>query len=140
MDGRNTTSPMAILKNEEELSIQKTKTNAALPHSSLSKKVRSILPPLNPPNSNRLILPEIEIPPRFQPILERVVRNHPELVEKRYKEFLALETMGANATVQEADKIKLYIVSDQTTNSFRTRIYIPPWAEKYINDQKRSQG
>ena len=110
MDGRSTTPPMAIIKNEE-LGLQNksltSETNAAPPQHYLSRKARSILPPSNPPDSNRLISPEIEIPPRFQPILERVVRNHPELVEKRYNEFLTAETMGGNVPMQEADKIKL---------------------------------
>jgi hypothetical protein len=111
MDGRSTMPPMGIIKNEDEPSIRNnsltTKTNAALPQPYLSRKARSILPPSNPPNSHRVISPEIEIPPRFQPILERMIRQHPELVEKRYNEFLTAETMGSNAPLQEADKIKL---------------------------------
>ena len=111
MDGRSTTPQMAIIKNDEEPSLQNnnlpTKTNTVTPQPYLSRKARSILPPSNPTNSNRVISPEIEIPPRFQPILERVVRKHPELIEKRYNEFLTAETMGGNAPVQEADKIKL---------------------------------
>src|SRR5215471_12740131 len=111
MDGRSTTPPMAIIKNEEGPNMQNntptSKTNAAPPQPSLSRKVRSILAPSNPSNSNGLISPEIEIPPRFQPILERVVRKHPELIEKRYNEFLAAETIASNAPVKEADKIKL---------------------------------
>ncbi|SRR6266496_1014043 len=117
MDGRNTTPPMAIIKNEEEPTLQNnsltSKTiNAAAPKPYLSREARSILLQSillqsNPPNSNRRISPEIEIPPRFQPILERVLRKHPELVEKRYNEFLTAETMGGNVPVQEVDKIKL---------------------------------
>jgi|SRR5947207_12331796 len=111
MDGRSTTPPMAIIKNEDEPTLQNNslafKTNATAPQPYLSREARSILLQSNPPNSNRLMSPEIEIPPRFQPILERVVRKHPELVEKRYNEFLIAESMSANAPAQEADKIKL---------------------------------
>lgn len=109
MEGRNTTPRMGIIKNEEDPTVQpdtSTSKIRAIPHST----PHSIIPPAsNPPNSHSVASSEIEIPPRFQAILDRLKRNNPGLIETRYNEFLEIETsLGKARRVQESsDQIKL---------------------------------
>jgi hypothetical protein len=114
MERRTTTPPMAIVKNEEipkaQNSVLTLPTNHnSLPNSSpgrLATSVFSLEPPF--PNSMER-LPEIEIPPRFQPILEELKQTQPNLVQQRYDEFLQAEEQAGKPPVQQADQIKLCV-------------------------------
>jgi len=59
-----------------------------------------------PSDPDRETTPEIEIPPRFRATMEHLTRHHPELVKRRYEEFLASELSDTNV-VQEGDQVKL---------------------------------
>lgn len=113
MEGRTTTPPIAVVKNEDESithqEIIMSNTNAASPKSNPQSRPSTIvLPTSNPSNTPRTPIPsEIDIPVRFRYILDRTIRKHPVLVQKRYADFLEYETSAGNGPVQESDQIKL---------------------------------
>jgi hypothetical protein len=119
MEDRSTTPDIAIIKNEEESTIQ---------NQSLTSKPTTLAPPINHPNGPRSVVPftsnpsappaphalellEIELHPRFQAILDREIRKDPNLVHQRYNQFLNVETNLRKAPVEGSDQIKLYFSS-----------------------------
>src|SRR5436190_16687068 len=98
MQGRRTTPPMAVIKDEQQRTIQTDRLKSPIPPISLRPTILNsiTLSASNSPNTQPALSPDIEIPPRFRPILESVVRSNPGLVENRYDEFLAFETQIAN--------------------------------------------
>lgn len=112
MERRTMTPPMAIIKNEGPPKIQSSllipPTNRnSLSSLSLSRPATNVffLESSFPNPADRL--PEVEIPPRFQPILEELKRTQPNLVQQRYDEFLQAEEQVGNPPVQHTDQIKL---------------------------------
>jgi hypothetical protein len=112
MERRATTPPMAIIKSEEPPKAQNSMltppTNYnSLPNLSASRLGANVFPLelsfLNPLER----LPEVEIPPRFRPILEELKQTQPNLVQQRYDEFLKAEEHAGNPPVQQAGRIKL---------------------------------
>ena len=120
MEDRGTTPDMAIIKNEGRPTIQsqsltsKPTTLAAPPNH--PNGPRSVVPitsnPLAPPAPHAPELPEIELPPRFQSILDRETRKNPNLIQQRYNQFLNIETTIRKAPVEGSDQIKLYFSSE----------------------------
>jgi hypothetical protein len=109
MQGHSTTPPMAIIKDERQQTIQAERLTSSIPPLSLGPtRLSSITPSTsNSPNPQPTFSPDIEIPPRFRPILENVIRINPNLIEHRYNEFLAFETQIANTPLPASDQIRL---------------------------------
>lgn len=119
MGDHDATADMAIIKNEEQPTIQSLfsrakPTTPAAPtnHPNGPWSVPFTSNPLALPVHHTLELPEIELPPRLQSILERETRKNPNLVQQRYNQFLNAETNIRKAPVEGSDQIKLYFSSE----------------------------
>ena len=111
MEAPSTTPPMAITKPEERpVRNVRSATPSSLNPTTFDKATSGV------PNTNEsaailfqlsLSTSEIEVPPRFQPIVEKAIRRQPELMKARYNDFLRAERM-ATIPSQNAEQIKLY--------------------------------
>jgi hypothetical protein len=117
MEDRSTIPDITIIKNEEESTIQNqsltSKTTTLAPPTNHPNGPGSVVPfTSNPPAPRALELPEIELHPRFQSILDRETQKDPNLVQQRYNQFLNIETNSRKAPVEGSDQIKLYFSSE----------------------------
>jgi len=112
MDGRKLTPSIAIVKGEQQVraeALQSTQINPSVRASApLSTASSPNQPTARTINHQFLTLSDIEIPPRFRSILDATIRAQPELIERRYHEYLVGEALTDNPLVQEDDHIKLF--------------------------------
>jgi hypothetical protein len=115
-ENRSGTSPMAIVKSEEWTAPNQS-SSVSVKASSLrasSASTTRLAANATTNTENPLLAapsePELELPPRLKAIHEVSLRTQPELVERRYAEFVHAEQMKDPKPQQDADHVKLYFL------------------------------
>jgi hypothetical protein len=112
-ENRSGTPPMAIVKSEEwtdpnQSSAVSVKASSLQASSASTTRLAgnataNIKNPLLAAPSE----PDLELPPRLKAIYDNALRTRPELVERRYAEFLHVEQRKDSRLPQDADHVKL---------------------------------
>ena len=99
---RDTTPPMAIVKEEETLAPpQSTRRSAQTTPAvaNTSSRFSSL---------ETALQPDLELSASFRPILDETLRSQPDLLRRRYDEFCEVEKRAASKAVQNSNQVKLY--------------------------------
>src|SRR5436305_2167658 len=115
MDGRKLTPPMAIVKNEPEtVGVAKAETTQSVLETSLVSTTSTAKQAASRTSGIQFTtLPDIDITPRFRSILDATIHSQPDLVERRYQEFLVREGMTDKPVVHTDHHIKLFAILQQ---------------------------